>query len=300
MDTSIPQTETVASTPDPTPGELRLGVAANGDLRWATVELTGPVEDARRRLDLSPIAAVAMGRALSSAALLLRFTTKAPGRLLFEVRGDGPLGKVLAEIDAEGQMRGLVGDAHVATPNDGSMTIGWAVGQGLLKVTQESERGRYESQVELVNGEIGGDLVHFLEQSQQIRSAALLGVLPRPHGIAAAGGVLVEAFPGVPDHVLSSLEERIGALQGEISPVLEAQGTDGLLDAMFGDFDRQELERFPLVYHCRCSAEKLRQSLASLSTEDLMSACDDTGHCRAQCAFCGDEYVFDSRDLMSH
>lgn len=304
MDTSIPSAK-ADSAADATgdlsaAGELRLGVAANGDLRWAVVDLTAPLEAARQRLDLSPVAAVALGRAMASAALVLRFTTKSPGRLLFEIRGDGPLGKVLAEIDAEGHLRGLVGDGRVATPDDGSLAIAEAVGQGLLKVTRESERGRYESQVELVSGEIGGDLVHFLEQSQQIRSAALLGVLPRPEGIVAAGGVLVEAFPGVPEDVLSTLETSIGAMGGEISPLLQSAGVDGVLDALFCDFDRQELERFPLTYHCRCSAEKLRQSLASLTSEQLMSACDDRGQCRAQCAFCGAEYTFDSQELMSH
>lgn len=294
-----------ANTEHPSPsgeavGELRLGVAANGDLRWAVVDVAGPLEEVRQRLDLSPLAAVAMGRALASVALLFRFTTKSPGQLLFEVRGDGPLGKVIAEIDEQGNLRGLVGAPQLPTPASGALDLGAAVGQGLLQVTRESQGNRYSSQVELVNGEIGTDLVHFLEQSQQIRSAALLGVLPRPQGIAAAGGLLVEAFPGVPDGVLTSLEGNIKSLGGEISPVLASHGIDGLLDVLFADFDRQELERYALRYRCRCSAEKLRASLEALSSEELLSACDDSGHCRAECAFCGSQYVFDMQELMRH
>ena len=295
----------VSADPPSTEGTLRLGVAANGDLRWALVDITGPVEDVRRRLDLSPLASVALGRSLAAAALLFRFTTKSPGRLLFEVRGEGPLGKVVAEIDERGDLRGLVGNPKLETPASGSLDLGPAVGPGLLRVVREDvsrEDGskRYSSQTALVDGEIGTDLVHFLEQSQQIRSAALLGVLPGPQGIVAAGGLLVEAFPGVPEEVLMGLESNIGTLGGEISPLLASRGADGLLDILFDGFDRQQLERHALRYRCGCSAEKLRASLESLSSEDLLSVTDDSGHCRAQCAFCGSEYVFNSQELMSH
>ncbi len=300
MDTSKKSTENPPQSDTAAAGELRLGVAANGDLRWALVDIGGPVEEVRRRLDLSPLAAVAMGRALASVALLFRFTTKSPGQLLFEVRGDGPLGKVIAEIDEQGDLRGLVGNPKLPTPESGALNLGPAVGAGLLQVIRESQGERYASQVELVDGEIGTDLVHFLEQSQQIRSAVLLGVLPGPQGVVAAGGLLVEAFPGVPEDVLTSLERNINGLGGDISSVLASQGSDGLLDVLFAGFDRQELERYPLRYRCRCSAERLRASLETLSSEELLEACDDSGHCRAECAFCGSQYVFDMQDLMRH
>ena len=43
-------------------GALEYGVAGEVSLRWAAVHLTAVVEEARRRHDLSPIAAVALGR----------------------------------------------------------------------------------------------------------------------------------------------------------------------------------------------------------------------------------------------
>ena len=281
------------------PGTLALGVAANGDLRWAVVDLGGPLEDARRRLDLSPISAVALGRSLAAAALIQRFSSKSPSRLLVEVRGDGPLGKILAEVDSEGRLRGLVGDPRLATPDDGGLSIGWAVGQGLLKVTREEARGRYTSQVELSSGEIGEDLVHFLEQSQQIRSAALLGVLPDSHGVKAAGGLLIEAFPGVPDEIVGQLEANISRLPG-IGSILAQGGVEPLLEAVLEGFDREELERHPLVYRCRCSVERLRESMMTLSKEDLDRITSSDGTCVAVCSFCGSEYHFERGELGIH
>ncbi len=289
------ETKAPSTLPD-AGGVLQLGVAANGDLRWAAVDVAGPLEEARRRLDLSPIAAVALGRALAAAALILRFTTKNAGRIIFEILGDGPLKKVIAEADSEGRLRGLVGEPQLATPEDGSLAIGWAVGSGTLRVTREHDGGRYSSQVALESGEVGRDLVHFLEQSQQIRSAALLGVLPRPSGIAAAGGVLVEAFPGIGEETLTRLESNIAALGG-VSTCLAAGGIAGLRDAVLVDFDREELERHTLVYACRCSRESLLPQLQQLTAADLDELVDASGTCAAECAFCGEVYRFHRDEL---
>ncbi|MEO1368262.1 MAG: Hsp33 family molecular chaperone HslO, partial [Acidobacteriota bacterium] len=103
----------LTETPDAgAAGSLRLGIAGRGDLRWAVVDLTGPVEALRARLDLSPTAAVALGRSMAASSLLLRFSTKMAGRLRFEVLGDGPLGRIYAETDSSGHVRGIVGQPH--------------------------------------------------------------------------------------------------------------------------------------------------------------------------------------------
>lgn len=281
-------------------GILQLGLAGRGTLRWAAVDITGPLEEARRRLDLSPIAAVAFGRSLAAASLLLRFYTKVPSTLIFEVMGDGALGKVLAEVNREGHLRGLVGEPQIATPPDGQLEIGWAVGKGTLRVTRESRiRGRYSSQVELVSGEIGKDLVHYLEQSEQIHSAALLGVLPRPDGIAAAGGFLIEALPGTEEEILAQLEANLRDLDG-VSHHLDQGGIAALRDAVLIGFDREELDRHSLSYHCSCRREELLVKLQGLASTDLESIVDGDGTCEAVCAFCGNRYIYSSDELMTH
>ena len=297
MSNADPTSTPLPAAVEPGSGILELGVAAHGDLRWAAVDVAAPLEEVRRRLDLSPLAAVALGRSLSAAALLLRFTTKNPGSLLLEVLGDGPLGKVQAEVNSEGHLRGTVGDVHIATPEDGDLSLAAAVGSGLLRVTQESSRGNYSSHVKLVSSEIGTDVAHFLEQSQQIRSAVLLGVLPCPDGIAAAGGVLIEAFPGVPEETLAQLEKNIEEIGG-VGSELARGGMPGLRDALLRGFDRDDLESHELRYLCRCSSGRLRESLQSLERQQLEEVADANGQCVAVCAFCGEEYRFALDELV--
>lgn len=149
---------------------LELGLAGGGYLRWAVADLTDVVQEARDRHDMGPVATAALGRCMAGAALLLRLAAKAPTRLSIEVRGDGPILRVLAEADQEGNLRGLVGHPQVDVPHWSShkLAVGRAVGNGHLWVRREFARGGgYQSQVELVNGEIGEDLAHYLQQSEQ-------------------------------------------------------------------------------------------------------------------------------------
>ena len=96
------------------PGSLlELGLAGDGYLRWAAVDLTEVVREVRDRRDMGPVATAALGRCLGGAALLLRLAAKTPTRLSVEVRGDGPILRIFAEADQEGNLRGMVGDERV-------------------------------------------------------------------------------------------------------------------------------------------------------------------------------------------
>ncbi|MEM1181488.1 MAG: Hsp33 family molecular chaperone HslO [Acidobacteriota bacterium] len=282
------------------PGVLRLGVAANGDLRWAVVDLTGPVEAMRARVDLSPTAAVALGRALSASSLLLRFSTKMAGRLRLEVLGDGPLGRLYAETDSTGMVRGTVEHMQFPGFEPGTLEVGRAVGKGMLKVTHEfaGRRPPHVSQTELVDGEIGNDLVHFLFQSQQIQSAALLSVLPGPTGVVAAGGLLIEAFPQAAEEAVGTLEANLRAL-GPIGGAISEGGAEGLLDAVLDGLDREELESYPLHYGCSCRRERLFEQMRTLPKSDLIELGNDSDEAIIECSYCLGEVVFSIKDLLN-
>jgi molecular chaperone Hsp33 len=279
-------------------GALELGLAGGGWLRYGVVDLGEVVEEARLRLDLSPIAAAALGRAMSAAALLLRLAEKTPSRLVLEVRGDGPLGSVLAETDEAGHVRGMVGNPHVDLPHgeDGKLAVGAAVGSGTLRVVRELPGGSYSSQVELVSGEIGLDVAHFLRQSEQTRSAVLLGVLTRPEGVAGAGGLIVELLPGAPEEVLTALERNLAGVGG-VSRLLEAGGGEQVLEAVLAGLSREVVERRRLLHRCRCSRERLRRHLVMVSEEDLAEMSTDEGTVEGECVFCGARYLFTPDDL---
>lgn len=280
-------------------GELEVGLAGGGWLRYGVADLGDVVEEARARLDLSPIASAALGRSYAASALLLRMAAKTPSRLVFELRGDGPIRSVLVETDDEGNLRGTVGEPRVDLPHrpDGKLPVGEAIGSGTLRVIRERpDGGSYASQVELVSGEIGLDVAHFLHQSEQRRSAVLLGVLTRPSGVAGAGGTIVEVLPGAPESVISTLETNLAGVGG-VSRLFEDGGLERVLDTVFAGLDREVAERLPLRHRCRCSGDRLRAHLSMLPAEELSGLTTEDGRVEGECVFCGSVYGFDPEEL---
>jgi len=163
-------------------------------------------------------------------------------------------------------------------------------------IREHGSGGSYNSQVELVTGEIGDDLAHYLEQSEQTSSAVMLGVLARPHGVAAAGGMIVEVLPGASDEAIASLQENIARVRG-VSYLIDEGGIPNVLDTVLSGFDREVKEVLPLRYRCRCSRERLLRHLVLLSAEDRDYLREEDGAIDADCVFCGEHYRFTPDDL---
>lgn len=308
MSDSTERSGVIERTPNATSprGTFRTGLAGEGWLRWVAVDATAVAEEARERLDLSPVAAAALGQALSGAALLFKLALEVPLRISLDVRGDGPLRRVLAEADRDGGLRGLVGEPQLdfAHSEGGEgIAVGAALGAGALKVVREIEgKGSYESQVSLGNGtpgtigDLGNGLAHYLEQSEQTRSAVLLGTLLKPFGVAAAGGVIVEAFPGAPDEAIDRLEANIADLSS-FSRLLDEGGLDRVLAELFFGLDVETLETGALEYRCRCDRARLAEVLSQLPKEERATLFEAHGEIVADCAYCGAQYRFSEEDF---
>jgi molecular chaperone Hsp33 len=289
----------VNETPITAQGTLELGLAGAGAFRWAVADITDVMEGVRDRFDLWPVPAAALGRCLAGAALLQRLSTKSPSRLMLDVRGDGPIQRVLAEADDEGNLRGMVGDGRVQVPDwpGGKLGVGRAVGKGVLRVLREYAGGNnYQTQVELVSGEIGEDVAYYLSQSEQRKSAVLLGVLGKPSGVVAAGGMVVEVLPGAPEETIARLESNIAGIRG-VSHLIEEGGAEHVVEQVLAGLDREVKEVRPLRYRCRCSRERLLGHLTLLPAEDRDYLRADDGAIEADCTFCGARYRFSPEEL---
>ena len=303
MSDRAPRPPDFSAPPEPDgespPGSLEMGLAAAGDLRWVAVDLSGPVRYARDRLDLSPVATAALGRALGAAAMILRLTEKNPVRVVLEIKGDGPLRQVLAEAGENGALRGSVGNPSVVVPDypDHKLAVGHAVGEGVLRVWREIERGRpYYSQVRLVSGEIAVDVAHYLEKSQQVRTAVLLGVLTRKEGVAAAGGLIVEVLPGASEDSIRRLEGNIAASSG-VSRVVEEASLEGVKGLLLAGLDPVLRESKGLRYSCRCNRERLQRLLTALAEQEDEPLHDPGRPVEIRCEFCGQEYSFHASEI---
>ena len=156
--------------------------AAEGTLRAFAAITTDVAAEAIRRHDCYPVAAAALGRTMTG-ALLLAANLKNKEAVTVKFKGDGPLGTVTADASAEGSVRGYVDHPHVHLPLNaqGKIDVGGGIGRGILSVTRFTGlKEPVTGSVNIVNGEIAEDLIHYLYTSEQTPSSIGLGVLISP------------------------------------------------------------------------------------------------------------------------
>lgn len=179
--------------------QLIRATAANGGIRCVGVITTRLTEEARQRHQLSYVATAALGRTMSAGLLLASNMKNPDSRVNLRVKGDGPLGGILVDAGMDGTVRGYVNNPDVELPPNsrGKLDVGQAVGpNGFLYVIRDVGYGYpYSSTVELVSGEIGDDVTHYLGTSEQTPSALVLGVFVGSEGVTASGGLLLQVLP---------------------------------------------------------------------------------------------------------
>lgn len=279
----------------PSESFLLRGTAAGNTLRLVGMDSTQVVEEARLRHGLSKTATAALGRTLTASALLAVVLGKrSDSRVTLRVEGGGPVGWVVAEGSANGGVRGYVREPQADLPlraTDGKLDVSGIVGQeGELAVTRLLENGEpYTGSIGLTSGEIAEDVSTYLGVSEQIPNAVLLGVYEAGGRVAHAGGLLIQAMPGVTDETLARLEANIRAV-GQITDHLRA---GGLLHAMQRATDGLNLTLAPEAqaarFECRCSRERALDSLKFFShaeRQEMMHA----GGQEILCHWCAEKY----------
>ena len=277
------------------------GMAANGDFRILAAQTTDTVETAREILDLSPVAADALGRALTASLLLARLLDKDVRNQYVTLRfeGSGPLGTMIAEANVAGGARGWVANP---APPDPSLDVSRAIGRGILTVVRGTPPAGtpYTSQLTLEGGGIAQELTRYLARSEQISSAVLLGVMNRREGVAGAGGIIIQAFPHATDEAISAVEERIREAP-PLSTLLEKMPIEAVVAQVFTGLDYKQIDEsfnVALGYKCTCSRERALAPLALFSRDELKAMVNEGGS-EVVCQFCGRKYSFTREDLLT-
>lgn len=258
---------------------------------------TNLVQEAATRHHTSHLASAALGRAMNG-ALLLAATMKDNERIALRLKGDGPIGEVVA--DAEGtHVRGYVGDPDVFLPlKNGKLDVGGAIGSGNIIVTRYLQNAEpFTGYAELVDGEIASDLTNYLYTSEQTPSSVALGVLVNKEGqVIASGGYFIQAMPGCAEETLAQLEENI-SLTPYVTQLLELGYTpEKMIETIARGLDVTIQESIELSYKCRCSREKILGALATLGQEDI-SAMSQDEETEVHCQFCNETYKFSGEEI---
>ncbi|HEX6097128.1 MAG TPA: Hsp33 family molecular chaperone HslO [Thermoanaerobaculia bacterium] len=277
------------------------GMAVDGHFRVLAAQTTTAVETAREILDLSPVAADALGRAMTGALLLARLLDKDVRNQYVTLRfdGNGPLGLVIADGTNAGHVRGYVSNP---VPDDPMLDVETGIGNGSLTIIRGTPPlGKpYTSQLLLAGTGIAQDLTRYLMNSEQIASAVLLGVFNRRDGVASAGGMIIQAFPHASEEAISAIERRIREAP-PLSTLLEKMEIEDVVATVLQGVGYKQIDAghtVPVSYTCQCTRDRALAPIALLGQDEIQEMMAEGGT-EVQCQFCGRKYQFSAHDLMT-
>jgi len=277
-------------------------VTTDFTVRVAAVDATQVVREMQSLQTAKPVPTMAVGRAMVG-ALLLASQQKQGHQVGLYIRCSGPLKAIYAEAHFEGQVRGYTPMSHWEPPNyDQGFSLKQGIGDGFLTVArhQPFQKQPFQGTVNLVTGEIGDDIAHYLSQSHQIRSLVSVGVYMDGYGqVRAAGGVLLEVMPGVDEAVVEKIEKNTQTRQVPVSQMLfdGAKPVD-LVQPFLHGLEFIELDHpYKLEYACPCTKDRVVRALETLGMADLEDMIQKQEVADVTCQVCGRPYVIGVDEL---
>lgn len=277
-------------------------IAAGGTVRAFAAVTKDLVQQAHIIHETSGVASAALGRTLTAAAMMGRMFKNEKDQLTVQIKGDGPLGGIIAVSDAQSNVRGYVYEPKVYLPlnAEGKYDVAGAVGKnGYLNVIKDlGLREPYVGYVDLTSGEIGEDMAYYFAASEQIPTVVSLGVLvDTDENVVTAGGYIIQLMPGADESLIEFIEDKV-FFADSITYMLST-GMDGeaVLNSLLGEKELQITDRLPCKYQCNCSRERMERNLISLGAKEIEEMADEQHGAELQCHFCNTKYQFTEAEL---
>ncbi|KXZ20465.1 Hsp33 family molecular chaperone HslO [Bacillus nakamurai] len=275
-------------------------IAFDGKVRAYAARTTDMVNEAQRRHDTWPTASAALGRTMT-ASLMLGAMLKGEDKLTVKVEGGGPIGAIVADANAKGEVRAYVSNPHVHFDlnEQGKLDVRRAVGtDGTLSVVKDlGLREFFTGQVEIVSGELGDDFTYYLVSSEQVPSSVGVGVLVNPDNtILAAGGFILQLLPGTDEETISTIEQRLSQIEPISKLIQKGLTPEEILEEVLGQ-KPEVLETMPVKFHCSCSKERFQTAILGLGKKEIQDMIEEDGKAEAVCHFCNENYLFTKEEL---
>ncbi len=274
-------------------------------MRVFAIESTDMVEAARKIHHSTPVATAALGRTISAASMMGVMMKGDNDKLTLQIKGNGPLGGVVAVSDSSGRTKAYPLNPDADLPlreTDGKLDVSGVLGKvGKLTVIRDfGLKEPYIGQTDLVSGEIAEDLTAYFAYSEQQPSAVALGVLiARDGSVQASGGFIVQLMPDCPSEDIDRLEQNLASI-GSVSHLIDAgKSLEDIVDILLRELEPVINEELYAEFRCDCSRARMEAALISIGAEELEDILNNEKTTKLQCHFCNTEYPFDEKEIRA-
>ena len=274
----------------------------DGALVAVALDSTELVARAEQIHKTSAVVTAALGRLLTAASMMGTMLKGKDDSVTLRVRGNGPVGQLLAVTDSAGNVRGYAQHPIVELPlrADGKLPVGSAVGSdGLLYVIRDTgEKEPYVGCTPLETGEIAEDITRYYADSEQTPTVCALGVLVNPDlSVRVAGGLLIQLLPFCPEETVARLEENLRHLPSMTKMLEEGMTPRQICDRALDGLPYDVLEEYEPAYRCDCSRDRVLRAFAAMTPEQLRELPDEQGRTEVTCQFCDKVYRFTKDEI---
>ncbi len=231
---------------------------------------------------------------MMGAAALLTATVKISGRLVLQIRSEGPVSLMMVECTSENTLRAFAQWDGEVSDEAGLVDL---TGGGTLAITIEAEGAKqpYQGVVSLQGNSITETLETYFEQSEQL--ATKIWLYANEHNVA---GLFLQQLPSEEAQKEQAEEDwsRVSQLAATITDEeLLTLEIETLLHRLFHEEQVRLYEPAPLKFSCTCSRARVAETIGMLGQEEAEEIIDSEGSIEVACEFCNEHYHFDRVDV---
>ena len=274
-------------------------LALDKKVRIYLVKNTDITNEVINRHDVWPSAASVLGKTMAI-GLMMGGMLKGEQALTIKIDGNGPIGQLIVDANAYGDVRGYVTRPHVNfTTDDGRLaevqTLGY---NGFIDVIKDLKLNElFTSSIDIVTGDLAKDFTYYFMESEQTPSVVALGSkFDVDNTCKVCGGIIIQLMPGAEEEDIVYVESKLHLLN-KFSEELENKSLEDILMSIFTE-DCEIVEKKNIQFNCPCSKEKFAGGLLSLGKKELNEIIEKDKKAEVVCHYCNEVYNFDLEELI--
>lgn len=273
--------------------QLQRFLFENAAIRGEWVQLQESWQEVLKRRDYPPAIRHVLGEMMAAAALLTS-TVKIAGRLVLQIRSEGPANLLMVECTSNNTLRAFAQwQGHIQ--DDAKLTD--VTGAGSLAITIEVEGAKqpYQGVVSLQGDSIAETLETYFQHSEQLETRIWLS-----GDDSAVAGLFLQQLPSEELKKDDAEEDwsRISQLAGTITDEeLISLPIETLLHRLFHEEHVRLFDPADLSFACTCSRSRVGETIVMLGKEEAEEVLAEKGEIEVACEFCNEHYHFDKVDV---
>jgi molecular chaperone Hsp33 len=277
-------------------------VMADGMIKGAVVYSTRMINEMRANHGLDALETLVLGQAYIAASLMCA-SLKGKDRASFNIRCSGAIQGLDVEANTFGEVRGSLkaGKIQVEDPKQ-IKYLSNLFGAGFLTVTKylEDAKTPYSGQIALEHGSIAEDLAAYFLRSEQIPTGFKLSIFfDDKEAVTGAGGIFLQAMPGVSPEQVIEAEEKIQQIHSLGEAFAKGESPEKLIEKEFESLSPKFLDSSRVEFFCRCTRDRMEDYMRNLPGDDRKEIREKGPFpLEARCHHCNSVYSFSKEDMI--